>query len=656
MVNPAELLDAILKQLEFVYGSPWIAPFVLLPMILLGAILIHIEALYRTRPYLRAARKRIERLREVLGADSSAIAERSAFSERFAEVIEIMETGGRRVTRLIQAWREFHESIIDENASPIKNTSRPSSYFQKAMPRQTKLLFWSNVFVGLGLILTFLGLVVALHTASKGMSGNTEGTKQALTTLLTVAGAKFFTSIAGIVASLWLRFAEYGLTRNVQGATDEICALIERGMLYIPPQRIAAEQLEVLRAQRDELKSFNTDLAFQIGENIGVHLQQASSQVSASLTSINANISAMSEGLGKGAAQAVAEASGGELRALGQTLAALGDRLDALGATVGNSGDDAARQIRLAGSEFAQAAADIRAAFGTLTQHVEGLGTKLVEQGEAASKAQADALTKAVADFDDTNKRSTNIVQEAIKSLRSAGEEAALEMQKKLGAALTEGVAESQRTFRTALEESGEGLRTSANTLASSIDGAAGKIERAGSSFEESSTAAQETAGTMKLVAAEARSAGTSLAEASKALALAAQPVSKATQSINEASERVVRAIEAAATNDADTMTKLTALADGIRDTQHSAAAAWQDYKARFEGVDKALEVTTTKLGETLGDTFQEFRKFAQETDRELGAAVSKLSQTLTAIEDYAEALSDHVEAGARRPALEPAQ
>lgn len=85
-------------------------------------------------------------------------------------------------------------------------------------------------------------------------------------------------------------------------------------------------------------------------------------------------------------------------------------------------------------------------------------------------------------------------------------------------------------------------------------------------------------------------------------------------------------------------------LSASIRETQKSAEDAWRDYRARFEGVDKALAEATDKLAETLGDSLTEFRKFAQDTDREMASAVSRLGNMMAQIEEYAESLDNYVE------------
>lgn len=636
------VLDALLSGLGLIFGTPWIAPLLIAPALFGWAGYVGVVAWRRTMPYAKAARQRVVVLEKALGDERDPAQERQAFSRNYGIVAEAMTENGHGSAPLIAAWREFQESIVDETETPVRNTNRPNAFFNRAAPRQTTLIFWSNVLVGIGLLLTFLGLIVALHKTSQGMGGNDPAAMQAsLVALLTVAGAKFFTSVAGVGSSVALRFVEYHLHKATGRSTEQLCALLERGMLYVPPQRLAVQQLAVMEEQRDQLKTFNTDFALQVGERF----QQAIAPVTASLTTLNENMATMSQGLGQGAAKAVEEASGGELRALGQTLATLGERLDGLSATVGASGDDAARQIRAAGADFAQAATDIRGAFDRLTGQVDGMGDRFSAQSETMAKAQSDTLERMLGGLESAQTKSADAITEIVSRLQGAGVSAAETMQQEVSTALASGVAASQETFRVALEESGEGLRSVAAGLARSVGEAAEQIDRAGRGFERSGESAVRTAEAMEGVTGHAKTAALSIGDASKGFADAAAPVAQAAQAVNEAAGRIVRSIEANQQTDADALKGLQELATSIRDTQDAAETAWSEYRARFENVDKSLANTTEKLGETLGDTFAEFKRFAADTDRELAAAVGKLSGALSAIEDYAEELSKHVDA-----------
>lgn len=640
-----DFLDLILGGLDFVYGERWVAPFILMPIMVVAAAIVRYRAFRTTKPYLNALRDRIAAVSDALGSDRDPVVERKSFADNFMNVSSAMSTDGPGAHNLVLAWREFQETMVDENDVPIRNTNRPGTFFSRVAPKQTMLVFASNIFVGAGLILTFLGLIVALNTAAQGMVGNDVSVaKQSLQHLLIVAGSKFFTSVAGLGASIWLRFAEHKLTMMVRRETDLLCELLERGLLYVSPQRLAVEQLDVLREQRDQLKFFNTDVALQLSERIGAQFTQAIAPVAQSITALNANMEAVTQGIGAGAQKAIEEVSGEQLRGLSESLGGLSTQLNAISQTVGSSNDAAAQQIRLAGEDFAKAASDIRDAFDRLALQVDGMGTRLTEQGEAASEAQKQALANVLGSIEEAQGRSIAMVTEVVGALKNAGAEAAGSLQKEVSDALASGVRESQTTFRIAIEESGEALRETTGNLSRAVGEAAQQVERAGAGFAQTSERAIQSADAMRMVTDNARTVASSLGDAAQGFVNAANPVADAARSVNQAASQLAQTISADRAADSAALAEMKSLAEGVRATQEAAEQAWHDYRARFEAVDKALAGATEKLAETLGDSLTEFRKFAQDTDREMAAAVSRLGNTLTQLEDYAGSLDDYVE------------
>ena len=639
------ILDFILGALYFVYGDRWVAPFVILPLMFAGAYLVRRRAIRTVNPYLAAATARIEALKSAIGEHDDPVAERASFADNYISVASAMGAEGDGARKLVLAWREFQESMVDENSSPIKNTSRPNSFFGRAAPRLTMLTFASNMFVGAGLILTFLGLIVALNTAANGMSGQDVAVaKQSLQQLLVVAGAKFFTSVAGLGASIWLRFTEHNLSIKIRRETDEISELLERGLLYVSPQWLAIKQLEVMEEQRDQLKFFNTDVAMQLSERIGAEFTQAIAPVTASLAALNDNMTSVTQGIGAGAREAIEKVSGDQLRGLSETLGELRGKLDQIGQSVGNSSDDAARQIRQAGEDFAKAAEDIRSAFSGLKTDVEGLGTGIAERGDAANAAQKEALEAIMGSIQTAQEKSVAMVAEVLAALTAGSVDAAGRMQDEVGKSLKAGVESSQETFRIAIEESGQALRETSNSLSKAVGDAAQQVERAADGLGRTGQNAEQTAEAVRSITENARVVATSLGDAAQGFSQAAAPVADAARSVSQAANQLSQAIATDRAADTAALSEMKDLAEGMRATQGAAERAWQDYRARFEGVDRALAEATDKLAQTLGDSLTEFRKFAQDTDREMAAAVSRLSNTLTQIEEYAESLDEFVE------------
>jgi ABC-type transporter Mla subunit MlaD len=628
------VLDLILGALNLIYGERWVAPFVIVPAMFLLAAYVRHRAINTAEPYLDAARTRSQAILRALGSDPDPVAERRSFADNYVEVASAMNAEEPGARPLVLAWRQFQESIVDETAVPVRNSTRPTAFFNRMVPSQINLTFASNVFVGAGLILTFLGLIVALNTAAKGMSGgDVNAAKTSLQQLLVVAGAKFFTSVAGLGASIWLRFAEHSLTRKIRHETDQICDLLERGMFYLPPQTLAVDQLQVMREQRDQLKFFNTDMALQLSDRIGEKFTQAIAPVAASINAMSDNMASVTQGIGAGAMEAIEKVSGEQLQGLSSTLANLSERLDAVSQSVDKSSGDAAEQIRRAGEDFAKAASDIREAFMTLTIQVDGMGTKLTEQGEAASAAQQSALASITAGMTG-----------AVTALEEASGRAASALHDKVQASLEQGVKASQDSLRIAFEESGQSLRETTGSLSEAVGKAAQQVERAGEGLGRTGDRAAETADAMRSVTDNARTVATSLGNAAQDFVSAADPVAKAARSVSEAAQQIALTVATDRAADTAALAQMTALAEGVRATQEAAEQAWRDYRARFEAVDRALAGATEKITETLGDSMTQFREFAQKFDSELGSAVSRLGNSLTQLEEYAESLDEYVE------------
>src|SRR3546814_10880579 len=85
--------------------------------------------------------------------------------------------------------------------------------------------------------------------------------QERLNELMKVAGAKFWASVGGIVASIVLRSYDYRFGKRINDGLSMLCDKLEHGMAYLPPQRIASDQLEHLKEQTPALRTFSEQLA-----------------------------------------------------------------------------------------------------------------------------------------------------------------------------------------------------------------------------------------------------------------------------------------------------------------------------------------------------------------------------------------------------------
>ena len=88
----------------------------------------------------------------------------------------------------------------------------------------------------------------------------------ALAQLLSTATFKFWTSIAGLVCSIFLGMFYRGSIRSLDGALDALCREIERCTFTVTPEMLADRQIYELQEQSSQLKEFTGQLAFNLGQ------------------------------------------------------------------------------------------------------------------------------------------------------------------------------------------------------------------------------------------------------------------------------------------------------------------------------------------------------------------------------------------------------
>src|SRR5258705_431368 len=146
----------------------------------------------------------------------------------FAEAMPDIEKLMLRTRYLRHSWQKFRETLIepsaDEDRGPkvVLNTARPQNYFNTAEAGLRFPLYRAmpNLLVGIGLLLTFFGLVTALFftTVAIKSAADLAASQNALRDLLYAASFKFYTSVAGlggsIVLTLVLRYGTSAIEKT----------------------------------------------------------------------------------------------------------------------------------------------------------------------------------------------------------------------------------------------------------------------------------------------------------------------------------------------------------------------------------------------------------------------------------------------------------
>lgn len=163
------------------------------------------------------------------------------FIARFDEIDRAMKRSGVSGKSLGAAWDRFARTLIFDAAPPVQASQHPSTYIYGAAPPPTWLGFAAGLFVAVGLLATFLGLVAALTFATDGLTSNEPAvTQQALVDLLASAASKFITSVAGVGLSIVLRLAERLLTLDLRTRVENLSDALEAGIRVDPDAHSAA--------------------------------------------------------------------------------------------------------------------------------------------------------------------------------------------------------------------------------------------------------------------------------------------------------------------------------------------------------------------------------------------------------------------------------
>ena len=230
---------------------------------------------YWFRPAHRSTLNGVQRMKAVLLEDPS---DWKSVDERANEVLKSSPL-------LAPAWLETRDRVIEVD---IKGTQKAVMF---SSPRDlwnpTALLSQRfnlsladavpNILVGVGLLFTFFFLTVALMEATHalGPGVSQEETQDAIGKLLSAAGGKFVTSLAGLFASLvWTLFSKRSskeLTiacHELLGALSQKIAVngaeiltIQQGEGVADSLALSEELLTEAREQTGTFKRFETDLA-----------------------------------------------------------------------------------------------------------------------------------------------------------------------------------------------------------------------------------------------------------------------------------------------------------------------------------------------------------------------------------------------------------
>ena len=596
---------------------------------LLGAAL---DLIHRTRQRQRALRW----LRGHVEATSDA----ADFSDRITELHGAINAGGRSgaQSKVRDAWGEYKETFVghEEGERTIqRNTARPSLFFNLEDldfgPGYWRIL--PGLFVTIGLFLTFLGLISALHSMNSA-AGVSEA---AMTNLLSVASAKFIMSLTGLLCSIVFTVLLRYRTGVVETEVHNVNTSLESRLGFITLEELAVEQLSTIREQREHFRTIGLELVAELGRPLR-------NSISGSITDAMAPLleqvnQTSTEGVGELVRDLSARLSEDVDGALGQASARLAEAGDHIGALVQRMDETSGRM----GSGMDATVERLGAAVEELRTTMANGAAATTDAFDNGVEAILSAMNDTLVGIRDNTSEGARALSEAAVQLRTASEGIRLELE----AAARQGSAAAQQRMRSTGDEVAgaigsagtEILRTTAETAQRARQELLQPMQAINEELDALSRALQSGAVEMQRMSDGVRDGANATVEASGSFRSSTEALVQATAPIRA----IVESLQSSTNSLASTTGHV---ADSARSSAESARRVLEAAEEALGGQQRAVQATLAGLNEALermqgqgerlddldtklGHAFEEYRSRVGEAVDGLFGHVREMQQEL---------------------------
>lgn len=175
-------------------------------------------------------------------------------------------------------WEEYEHTLIkrEEPKKIVYKTEPADAYFNETriLSKEINIRYWyalPGIFVGLGILGTFVGLTFGL---SKFDTGSSKKIEESIKSLLSGMGTAFLTSVWGMLISIVFNWYEKNQFKKVNTVLSFLNRKIDKLFTLTTQEKIAIEQTDQINNMSVALQNFSTDLADRI--NIAMDTVMAS--------------------------------------------------------------------------------------------------------------------------------------------------------------------------------------------------------------------------------------------------------------------------------------------------------------------------------------------------------------------------------------------
>ncbi len=419
-------------------------------------------------------------------------------------------------------WDKLKDTFIFpdkyDEVQNIKNTVRPQKYLNfDNCSEQFSLNFYHsfpNIIVGIGLLLTFCGLVSAIYLTGESITSvesddiisHSDHLKTALDSLLKVAAFKFLTSIAGLISSIFLTIVFKLLDGKIRKEFYKLTISLERNLQYESQECLLYEQSSIARLQlensrrtSEHMRHFVENYANEMAQKTALamnsvakhHLERLTPALDSACERMAATVAhslhGTTEELVTLFSQNLREETRNEAKALAETFLRLREGIeetltcfqesgehvsrlllesgegqrDVLTRILGETEESLRKNVSSLAERSEEAFTHVAQVFSGAAERIEGLGQSLENHLLNGSQHISESFSLSLKRFDETTERGGEAMEKALKNSSDALEARLLQA--------SEQVSVSGQTLASTLSLSSEALTKTVSTLAESF-------------------------------------------------------------------------------------------------------------------------------------------------------------------------------------------
>jgi ABC-type transporter Mla subunit MlaD len=552
------------------------------------------------------------------------------------------------------AWSAYAKTFVadrQQNALRHFATVRPQAYFNASVARDHMfgLRLMPSIpgyFVGLGLLLTFVGLVIALSKAAHGSGTSADDMTASLRELLNAATFKFATSIAGLFSSLVLAFLFRSYAILIERGFERFCRRLEPLLVYRSSLDVASKSHAAILEQTALLQEMTTAQYMQrLGAAVGNEVEK---KLAPYTSGANEDRKKGLEDLVRQFMETLRGAAGEEMTTLAEVLKTTTETLKNLRQDLADSGEKFAQRLDVASAAFAEL---IRKAAGDLGRVTDGGRDAIQEAMEALVRASEDMRKQMERNAGNAGAAATAALEAAMKEVlvNLSGQMEAFK------AALTEFQLSLARSGKKSADDANDvvnGTKRAADDMANAVRESftdllralRGDTERVSVALTSAEQTFARVAGAAKETVDQSNAAAMAFGRVAESVEKSSRPLVESAGRIEGAVERLSGAVGQASASVEASQASARELANRLGETLGRLEAVWRGYSERFEGVDAALAASVRALTEQTEQYQSRLREFVAQIDSDLGKSVTKLEAVATNLSQGVDDLSDHLE------------